>query len=199
MHGRHDTVRYCLDKMPFIDKIMIYSTDEDGVFLSDQDVVASGQYRNDPLSIKWNAAVMSLEDVEFDAVILLGSDDYVDERFVQFVSDNIDGHDMIAFTDLYFESDGHLYYWGGYEDGRKGEPAGAGKVYTKAFLERIKYNLFHEARNRGLDGVSWRRCKAANAKMLITSVRENDLFLCDVKDGQGMTDIKNLNNLHLIK
>ncbi len=199
MHGRHETVQYCLDKMPFIDKIMIYSTDEDGEFLKGQDVVASGQYRNDPLSIKWNAAVMSLEDVEFDAVILLGSDDYIDEAFVQFVSDNIDGYDMIAFTDLYFEADDNTYYWEGYQNQRRGEPAGAGKVYTKAFLERIKYNLFHEAKNRGLDGVSWRRCKDANAKMLITSVRENTLFLCDVKDGQGMTDIKNIENLQLIK
>lgn len=199
MHGRHDTVRYCLDKMPFIDKIMIYSTDEDGVFLSDQDVVASGQYRNDPLSIKWNAAVMSLEDVEFDAVIILGSDDYIDEAFVQFVSDNIDGYDMMGFKDIYFKSEGHLYYWQGYQNQRQGEPIGAGRVYTKAFLERIKYNLFHEARNRGLDGIAWRRCKAANAKMLITSVRENDLFLCDVKDGQGMNDLKKIDNLQIIK
>lgn len=199
MHGRHDTVRYCLDKMPFIDKVMIYSTDEDGEFLETQPVAASGQFRNDPLSFKWNAAVMSLEDIDFDAVILLGSDDYVDERFVQFVSDNIRQYEMIAFTDLYFESDGHLYYWGGYKGQRRGEPAGAGKVYTKAFLERIRYNLFHEARNRGLDGVSWRRCKEANAKMLVTSVRKNNLFLCDVKDGEGMTDIKSLENLQLIK
>lgn len=199
MHGRHETVSYCLKKMPFIDKIMIYSTDEDGAFLSSQDVIASGKYRNNPLSFKWNAAVMSLEQIEFDAVILLGSDDYINEAFIQFVSDNIDGHDMIAFTDLYFESDGHTYYWPGYQNQRKGEPAGAGKVYSKAFLERIKYNLFAEARDRGLDGVSWRRCKQANAKMLITSVRENGLFLCDVKDGKGMTDIKKIDNLELIK
>lgn len=199
MHGRHNTVNYCLDKMPFIDKIMIYSTDEDGEFLKSQDVVASGQYRNDPLSVKWNAGVMSLEDVEFDAVILLGSDDYIDESFVQFVSDNIDGYDMIAFTDLYFEADGSTYYWPGYKGSRRGEPAGAGKVYTKEFLERIKYNLFHEAKNRGLDGVSWRRCKRAEAKMLITSIKENALFLCDVKDGEGMTDIKSIPDLQLIK
>lgn len=199
MHGRHETVSYCLNKMPFIDKIMIHSTNEDGFFLQTQPVIASGQYRNEPLSFKWNAGVMSLEDVDFDAVILLGSDDYIDEAFVQFVQDNIDGYDMIAFTDLYFESDGHLYYWPGYTNQRRGEPAGAGKVYTKSFLERIKYNLFHEAKNRGLDGVSWRRCKDANAKMLITSVRKNGLFLCDVKDGKGMTDIKSIENLEIIK
>ena len=33
MHGRHETVQYCLEKMPFIDVVMIYSTEEDGQFL----------------------------------------------------------------------------------------------------------------------------------------------------------------------
>ena len=142
---------------------------------------------------------MSLEHLDFDAVILLGSDDYIDEKFVQFVQDNIDKYEMIAFKDLYFKENDQLYYWKGYEGTRRGEPAGAGKVYTKKFLERIKWNLFNEARERGLDGVSWRRCKAINVNVLVTTLKENDLFLCDVKDGEGMTDLKSLTNLHRIE
>jgi len=95
--------------------------------------------------------------------------------------------------------DGSFYYWGGYQGTRQGEPAGAGKVYTKDFLNRISWNLFNEARDRGLDGVSWRRCKAINVKVLVTTLKENDLFLCDVKDGEGMTELNSLGNLHLIE
>lgn len=199
MHGRHETVQYCLEKMPFIDVVMIYSTEEDGQFLKGQDVYATGQFKNEPLSFKWNAGVMSLEQLDFDAVILLGSDDYIDTKFVEYVQNNIDGKDMICFTDIYFEDDGFRYYWGGYDDKRKGEPTGAGKVYTKEFLKRINWNLFHEARDRGLDGVSWRRCKAVNANIHITTLKENDLFLCDVKDGKGMTKLSSLNNLQKLK
>lgn len=198
MHGRHETVQYCINKMPFIDKVMIYSTDEDGEFLKSQSIKYTGQFDNAPLSFKWNAGVMSLKQLDFDAVILLGSDDYIDEKFVKFVSDNIYKYEMIAFKDLYFKQDSSIYYWSGYSGTRQGEPAGAGKVYTKEFLNRINWNLFNEARNRGLDGVSWRRCKAINVNVLVTTLKENDLFLCDVKDGQGMTDLKNLDNLHLI-
>ena len=107
---------------------------------------------------------MSLEQLDFDAVILLGSDDYIDTKFVEYVQNNIDGKDMICFTDIYFEDDGFRYYWGGYDDKRKGEPTGAGKVYTKEFLKRINWNLFHEARDRGLDGVSWRRLQSGERK-----------------------------------
>ena len=195
MHGRHQTVEYCINKMRFIDQVMIYSTDEDGVFLYDQPIFAFGQHQNQPLSHKWNAGIMALQDIEFDAVILLGSDDYIDDKFVQFVSKNIDHFDMIAFTDIYFESDGVKYYWQGYENSREGEPIGAGKVYTKQFLKRIKYNLFNKSANRGLDGISWNRCKQANAKMMITSIREHGLMLCDVKDGHGMNDISSIENL----
>ena len=199
MHGRHDTVSFCLKQMPFINKIMIYSTDEDGEFLKGQDVFASAQFKNEPLSFKWNAAIMTLEQLEFDAVILLGSDDYIDEAFLNYVQSNIDGFDLIAFEDIYFSQDGQRYYWSGYEGHRKGEPVGAGKVYSKKFLERIQYNLFNESRNRGLDGISWRRCKAANAKIHLTTLKEHGLNLTDVKDGEGMTELKSLNNLQLIR
>ena len=198
MHGRHKTVEYCLDKMPFIDKIMIYSTDEDGKFLEGQDVIATAQVDNTPLSYKWNAGVMSLEQIEFDAVILLGSDDYIDEKFLEFVQDNIGQYEMISFKDLYFEEEGSIYYWSGYEGTRKGEPSGAGKVYTRQFLERIGFNLFHEPRQKGLDGLSWRRCKNVNVRVFNTTLKENDLFLCDVKDGEGMTKLISLDNLKKI-
>lgn len=199
MHGRQDTVKYCLDKMPFIDKVMIYTTKEDGDFLDSTDVIAKAPYKNQPLSFKWNAAVMTLEELDFDGVVLLGSDDYIDERFLDFAKANISNYDMIGFKDLYFESDGTLYYWGGYTSKRRGEPAGAGKIYSKSFLQKIRYNLFAEAKERGLDGISWKRVKNANAKVLITSLKENDLFLCDVKDGKGMTDISHIKDLQLVE
>jgi hypothetical protein len=39
MHGRHDTVAECINRMPFIDKVYIYSNDEDGTFLEGQDIL----------------------------------------------------------------------------------------------------------------------------------------------------------------
>ena len=71
MHGRHKTVAECIERMPFIDKVFIYSTDEDGAFLQTQDVFAMAKYRNNPLSYKWNMAIRTLQQIDFDAVILL--------------------------------------------------------------------------------------------------------------------------------
>lgn len=193
MHGRHSTVKYCLEKMPFIDVVMIYSNDEDGAFLNQFDnVMAKAKVKNNPLSNKWNTAIKCLAQVEFDAVILLGSDDYIDEAFLEFASKNIKGFDMIGFHDAYYESGEDRYYWGGYENHRKGEPVGAGKVYSKAFLERIGYNLFPEFRNVGLDGLSWTVVKRSNAKIKVFSLKEEGIKLYDVKDGLGMNSMDKL-------
>ncbi len=198
MHGRHNTVAECINRMPFIDKVFIYSTPEDERFLQDQDIFAMAKYRNEPLSYKWNMAIRTLEQIDFDAVVLLGSDDYIDEAFLRYVERTITDFDMIGFKDIYFQNEGALYYWKGYDNNRKGEPCGAGKVYSRKFLECIKWNLFDTARDRGLDKISWNRVKQAKAKVHVTSLKENGLMLVDIKDGEGMTSFNKFKGLERI-
>lgn len=198
MHGRHDTVAECIERMPFIDKVYIYSTDEDGAFLEGQDIFAMAKYKNNPLSYKWNMAIRTLEQIDFDAVILLGSDDYIDEAFLKYVERTIPDFDMIGFKDIYFQHDGGLYYWSGYTNNRRGEPCGAGKVYSRRFLECIKWNLFDVARDRGLDKISWQRVQQAKGKVHVTSLKENGLLLVDIKDGEGMTPFNKFKGLERV-
>lgn len=192
MHGRQETVRYCLDKMPFIDKIMIYTTDEDGEFLDTTDVIAKAQVRNNPLSYKWHQAVRCLKQVDFDYCILLGSDDYIDEKFLKFVDKEIKDCDMIGFLDAYYEANGKNYYWTGYKNHREGEPVGAGKVYSKELLERIDYVLYPDFKDVGLDFMAWNVVKKNTDKIKIFSLREKGLKMVDVKDGKGMNSIEKL-------
>jgi hypothetical protein len=195
MHGRHKVVSYCLDKIPTTDVVMVFTTTEDKIFLRSQKILKSVYARNEPLSYKWEIGISALKDIDFDVVILLGSDDYIDEKFINYVVDNIKGYDMLCFKDIYFENNGEMYYWSGYENERKGEPIGAGKAYTKEFLERINYSLFNVAKNKSLDSLSWRICKNAKAKILLSSVKENDLMLCDVKTWGGMTSFDKIKHL----
>lgn len=195
MHNRNETVKHCLEKMPFIDKYMIYSNESDGEFLKQTDVKGVKQVPNNPLSLKWNQAVVFLKNIEFDAVILLGSDDFIDEKFISFISKNISKYDLISFKDMYFKKGSETFYWPGYNCNRKGEPSGAGKTYTKEFLKRINFNLFPLSRNNSLDGMSWDVCKKANAKTLVASLKEENIFLCDVKDGHGITKLSSIKNI----
>ena len=199
MHGRQKTVKYCLDKMPFIDKVMIYSDDSDGSFLDGTDVFAKAKFRNRPLSDKWGMAFFLLEEIDFDGVIILGSDDYIDKKFLKFAQDNIKDFDMIGFTDAYYEKDGDFYYWGGYDNKRKGEPVGAGKIYNRKFLERIGFNLYPESKDVGLDYIAWKVCNRVEAKVLVTSLKKEGLLMCDVKDGNGMNSLEKLQKYYNIE
>lgn len=195
MHGRHNVVSYCLNKIPINDVVMVFTTTEDKIFLRKQNILKTVYANNNPLSYKWNTGVLALKNIDFDVVILLGSDDYIDEKFITYVVDNIQGYDMICFKDIYFENNKDIYYWSGYMKQRKGEPIGAGKTYTKEFLERINYNLFNVAKNKSLDGISWNVCKNAKAKILLSSIKDNDLMLCDVKTWGGMTSFNKIKHL----
>lgn len=186
---RRTTVDYCFSKMPFIDKVAVYSEDRD----MRKDCIKMARFKNRPLSRKWNHAISMLRGVGFSHVVIMGSDDYMNEKTYKFLMDNVKDYDVIGFEDIYFEKEGQFYYWSGYTD--RDDPIGAGRVYSKAFLERIDYNLFPQIKNRGLDLMSWNHIQQYNPKVKVFNLKDNDLFLCDVKDGEGLNRLKRIPNL----
>lgn len=193
MHGRHSTVSKMLDKMPdCLDIAMVYSTDIDGYFIRNK-VKYSYQYENDPLWRKIDYGLRQLKSIDFDAVIMLGSDDYIDESYINYVDNNINNVDFIGFTDMYYSKDDSLYYWEGYNGAREGEPIGAGRVYTKEIIERMNYNLFYGCRRRqGVDGYSWKQLNKIEHTKIVTTLKENNLMCCDIKDEEGLTSLADL-------
>jgi hypothetical protein len=129
--------RNVLKECRLLTRSIFTATTKTGRFLK---VKISSQWRNienNPLSYKWNMAIRTLQQIDFDAVVLLGSDDYIDEAFLKYVERTIPDFDMIGFKDIYFQHEGGLYYWSGYTNNRRGEPCGAGKVYSR----RISWNV----------------------------------------------------------
>jgi len=186
---RSKTVDYCFSKMPFIDKVAVYSEDKD----KRNDCIKIAKHKNRPLSKKWDYAIQLLKDIDFSHVVIMGSDDYMDKKTFEFLKDNVKDYDVIGFKDIYFQKDDELFYWSGYDS--REDPIGAGRVYSKEFLERIDYNLYSGIKNRGLDGLSWDNIHQYNPKVKIFSLKEYGLFLCDVKDGEGMNRLERIPNL----
>lgn len=198
MHGRHEVVKYCIEKMPFIEKYYAYSTDEDEIFLNNSKVDGFSKVVNYPLSIKWNHAIKMLKQIDFDAVVIMGSDDYMTLKTYQFIAEHIQRYDMIGFKDIYFMDKGKEYYWEGYTNFRKDEPIGAGRVYTKKFLEQINYNLYTTIANKGLDRIAWNRMKHLTNPMIV-KLKDYDLKIVDVKSEGSMNSLQKLSrSLNLI-
>jgi len=198
VHGRRETVRRCLD-INKLDTVAVYSHSGDLELLRNAGVKYVTHFANQPLSDKWNHGVEYLRNIDFDHVILMGSDDYFDLNFLEFVKAEAPKYDLLAFKDIYFEERGKYYYWGGYKGVRYGEPAGAGKVYSKRFLESINYNLFPISKTKGLDSLSWQVAKRNTKFIKVTSLKDNGLFLCDIKDGQGLTPLHKVKDIIRVK
>ena len=198
MHGRHDTVQKCIDKMPNIRRLFVYSTDEDYEFIKDK-CEACVYAPNDPLSLKWQKGLEEAKKLDFEGLVILGSDDYVDEAFINYVSDNISKHDLIGFKDIYFESEDDLYYWGGYTNDRIGEPIGAGRTINRRLLDEMGWQLWMRKINNSLDLLAWNRMKYYKFTKHIVSLKEQGLYMADVKDGQGITPLEKIPDLVLIK
>lgn len=194
MHGRHETVLKCINNMPNIRRLWVY-TDESDADLVREYSELSVYSPNNPLSFKWESAILNSSKLEWEGLVVLGSDDYVDQKFIDFVSENIKKYDFIGFKDIYFEQNDRKYYWGGYKNERRGEPIGAGRVYSRSFLERLGFSLYDKEAAKGLDSIAWDRIRKFRHTKLITTLRDNDLYMADVKDGTGMTSLKKIPNL----
>jgi len=198
MHGRLDTVEYCYNATPKVRRIVAYTNKEDYDFIKDK-AELSVYAKNSPLSYKWNAVIKSARALDFEGLVVLGSDDFVCKNFINFVSQKIKEYDFIGFKDIYFKEEENFYYWKGYENQRRGEPIGAGRVYSRALLEKLDFNLYDIPLEKSLDGLAWGKIKDLNIKKLITTLKENGLYLADVKDGKGLTAIDTINDLIEIK
>ena len=194
MHGRLNTVAHCMDSMPEVRRMFVYTNTEDHDLVKGRSEM-SVYCANSPLSHKWNSVIKNSRSLDFEGLVILGSDDFVDQAFIDFVSHNIKQFDFIGFTDMYFQTHKKQYYWKGYENEMKGLTIGAGRCYSRSFLERLDFNLYDITAEKGLDSMAWNKIKNLPFTKLITTLKENDLYMVDVKDSKGMTSIKSITNL----
>ncbi len=153
-------------------------------------------YKNHPISDKWNFAVSQLIGKNFDYVIFLGSDDFIDESLIRIYYEKMNnGYDYIGIHDMYVFNtiNQNLYYWGGYKQGsgRQGETIGLGRCLSKNIIEKLNYNPWGLGLNRGLDGSM--QIKLKNIDNITTSfinLKRDGGFACDVKSDFNITKIK---------
>ncbi len=112
--------------------------------------------QNDPLGAKWNAGMASLRALGVDGVLVLGSDDLINEGLLSaWRSELKAGTPLAGLLDLFVvrRGDSRALYWPGYPEGpRFGETVGAGRLLSAELLDRVDWRPWPDEVNRGLDG-----------------------------------------------
>ncbi|MDQ7733394.1 hypothetical protein QT231_11850 [Halomonas sp. SpR1] len=123
------------------------------------------EYPNQPLSDKWQAGLDYARSFDFDALVVLGSDDFICENTFRFYSKEIsNGALFLGFQDCYLHdfSTQKTIYWKGYgasneqqsQPHRVGEAIGLGRVLRRELLEFMDFDLWRGMdANKSLDGI----------------------------------------------
>lgn len=150
---------------------------------------------NDPRGAKWNEGLHALRALGVDAVVILGSDDFIGRGLPVLWSEwHEAGIDYGGLLDCYVyrPADYRSCRWNGYPEGspRHGETIGSGRFYSRRLLDAVDWRLWPETdAPTGLDRAS-HDVLAALPEMYRAAVRMDfDRTLVDVKADQFGVDI----------
>jgi len=191
--GRHEAVKLFAHSLTLNDikGFVVVSNEEDRAFCQ-----ALGLYThtqpNNPLTDKVQNGLQWLKTFDFDAVVMLGSDDVVEgyDKIKEWLKE----YDCVAFGDCHYTdlTTGRQGYWPGYTYAhRYGEPAGAGRFLTRTLLERMNWDLWTLSTNGSMDFDQWKKIQAATDKIKIVFT-EDGVKLTDYKDNDSLTPFKRL-------
>ncbi len=114
---------------------------------------------NKPLSFKWNSGIQLCRELNPDAVVILGSDDFVSKNLFDFYYKKInDNYTVIGFKDMYLldANSEKTFKWKGYsktlQPDRYGETTGMARCLNKITLETLDYDIWGRVRaNASMD------------------------------------------------
>ncbi len=134
---------------------------------------SSGAYytscENKPLGRKWQTALARARREHPDAVLVLGSDNIVNDALFDAYAAHLDnGYDYVALMDAHQYNVFHrtLIHWPGYEGKRRGEPIGSGRCFSRALLDRMKWQIWEPHYVRGLDYSTTQRLVAIDHRAM---------------------------------
>jgi hypothetical protein len=145
---------------------------------------------NQPLGAKANERLRGCRDLEPDYVVLTGSDDIVcPATFARYRHLAEQGVDEVAINDIYHLNalTGELAYSRGYTNHRRGEPVAPWRMLSRRLCEQVGWRLWDSSAPVHLDGHSYRRLRDVDHEEHRLHLRDEGLFVCDIKSLVNMT------------
>jgi hypothetical protein len=133
---------------------------------------------NHPLGTKWQFGVSHARKIGANPLIILGSDDELNSKFVSNAVKKIEeGYHFIGLRRYWIKHKGKKYL----VDYKPVMPLGGGRVYSATLLDRMRWKVF-ESKDRKLDDYGWNQVVRIGARTILISDIE--------KAGMEITAIK---------
>lgn len=152
------TIERLLNKNGLTEVICVGSKDEK------QTVENAGavflEYENNPLGTKWNYGFDYAKRYNPDAVLFVGSSDWLSDNWLAETTPYLKDYDLIGKKDFYmmdFQKEMRSCHWLGYVCQRKDEPIGIGRLISRNILEKMNWNPFRSDANHSMDSFMYRK------------------------------------------
>jgi hypothetical protein len=130
-------------------------------------------HQNKPLGAKWNKGFLAAKEYNPDAVLYVGSSDWLSDNWITTMKPYLDSHEMVGVPGMHLLDIGtklRLCNWHGYQGERKNETIGIGRMLSKKLLDKIGWKPFDDTKDNSMD-----RCMKDKAKV----VGVDDYFVID--------------------
>ena len=169
---RHTIRRLSRQALP-IHKIIVMGCEDEIREVAESEGALYVEHKNRPLGLKWQYGMDVSREFDPDAVLMLGSSDWIsDDWCLEMSKYIIDGYDLIGkrkmmFLDVAGHKERRLIAWNGYTlgSGRACEPIGAGRLFSRRVLDKIDWKLYNTTKNNNMDHTSMNRILAAGGKV----------------------------------
>jgi hypothetical protein len=154
---------------------------------------------NQPLSNKWQSGIDYIKDLEFDYVLMLGSDDLISSNLLDIYTPAMEeGFDLIGLKDCYFldARTDELTYWAGYTNHRRGESLGMARMLSRGLLMKMNWNIWQSGLKKGLDSSMMRNIKRLQYSEKMFLCRKEGVAAVDIKTNINVSDIRTYTGLH---
>ena len=146
---------------------------------------------NRPIGRKANARFAACRDLDPDYVILCGSDDIVSQATWRYYEHKAERGraDEVNIDDIYHLNShtGDLAYSPGYKDHRAAEPVAPWRMLNRSLCDALDWRGWPDDERLFLDGHFYARLDAIPRTVHRIHVRDQGLFVCDIKSQVNMT------------
>ena len=153
-------------------------------------------HRNEPLGAKWNYGFISAKKYNPDAVLFVGSSDWISDNWLDVMMSKIEsGADLVGKKDFYLldiatkTNQFRSCHWLGYGQGvRLNEPIGIGRVISASILEKINWSPFDKTLNNSMDWSMYSKVLSAGGK--VEMIDNNELVSLSISTDQWINKHK---------
>jgi len=183
---------FCESVKPLdVDVVVVGSPHDDCRDLANRYGLYYTTYQNQPLHLKWNHGAKYCKQLNPSCVIMMGSDDILTKPLLdRYISEVNEGTDYTYLLDCYFydlESKQSIY-WKGYRmEANRGHALGAGRCMSRNLMTQLGWQPWASGFDAVLDTGMDTRLKECKYKSKALRLKDEGLFLLDIKSRENMT------------